>query len=177
MEELNAGLELDNTEMQDDLLQKERELAAAKNEIEQLEGIVIDQDGITTRYRERQQELQKQINALGEQLAETVNDDNKDQVSLLLERQQVLIARLRDAEKKSLQITKSQITMQQERLGIEVVQNMLPESLMNEALLPCLKKIQGLNFVKHKATMLLREVCETQVDNAAEVYSDLDQLK
>lgn len=177
MEELNAGLELDNTEMQDDLGAKERELAAAKNEIEQLEGIVIDQDGITTRYRERQQELQKQINALGEQLAETVNDDNKDQVSLLLERQQVLIARLRDAEKKSLQITKSQITMQQERLGIEVVQNMLPESLMNEALLPCLKKIQGLNFVKHKATMLLREVCETQVDNAAQVYSDLDQLK
>ena len=89
----------------------------------------------------------------------------------------MLIARLRDAEKKSLQITKSQITMQQERLGIEVVQNMLPESLMNEALLPCLKKIQGLNFVKHKATMLLREVCETQVDNAAQVYSDLDQLK
>ena len=47
--------------------------------------------------------------------------------------------------------------MQQERLGIEVVQNMLPESLMNEALLPCLKKIQGLNFVKHKATAKIRK--------------------
>ena len=34
MEELNAGLELDNEEMQDDLGAKERELAAAKNEIE-----------------------------------------------------------------------------------------------------------------------------------------------
>lgn len=78
---------------------------------------------------------------LSEQLAETVNSDNKDQVSLLLEKQQQLIARLRDAEKKSLQITKSQITMQQERMGIEVVQNMLPDSLMDEALLPCLKKI------------------------------------
>lgn len=61
-------------------------------------------------------------------------------------------------------------------MNIEVVQNMLPESLMNEALLPCLKKIQGLNFLKHKATMLLREICETQVDNAANVYADLDQL-
>ena len=42
MEELNAGLELDNTEMQDDLASKDRELRDAKNEIEQLEGIVID---------------------------------------------------------------------------------------------------------------------------------------
>lgn len=58
---------------------------------------------------------------LSEQLSETINSDNKDQVSLLLEKQQQLIARLRDAEKKSLQITKSQITMQQERMGIEVV--------------------------------------------------------
>ena len=177
MEELNAGLELDNTEMQDDLASKERELREAKNEIEQLEGIVIDQDGINTKYKERQQEFQKQIKTLSEQLAETVNADNKDQVSVLLEKQQQLIARLRDAEKKSLQITKSQITMQQERMNIEVVQNMLPESLMNEALLPCLKKIQGLNFLKHKATMLLREICETQVDNAANVYTDMDQLK
>ena len=110
---------------------------------------------------------------LSEQLSETINSDNKDQVSLLLEKQQQLIARLRDAEKKSLQITKSQITMQQERMGIEVVQNMLPDSLMNEALLPCLKKIQGLNFVKHKSMMLLREICETQVDNASQIYQDL----
>ena len=66
--------------------------------------------------------------------------------------------------------------MQQERMHIEVVQNMLPESLMNEALLPCLKKIQALNFVKHKAAMLMREICETQVDNAAQLYDDLEQL-
>lgn len=98
---------------------------------------------------------------LSEQLAETAQADSKDQIAILLEKQTTLIARLRDAEKKSLQITKSQITMQQERMGIEVVQNMLPASLMTEAMLPNLKKIQSLNFVKHKAMMLLREVCET----------------
>lgn len=42
MEELNQGLELDNEEMQDELAAKERELGAAKTEIDQLEGIVID---------------------------------------------------------------------------------------------------------------------------------------
>lgn len=59
LDELNQGLELDNTEMQEDLAEKERELTAAKNEIDQLEGIVIDQDGITTKYKDRQQEFQK----------------------------------------------------------------------------------------------------------------------
>ena len=111
---------------------------------------------------------------MSEQLAETANSDKKDQISVLLEKQQTLIARLRDAEKKSLQITKSQITMQQDRFSIDVVQNMLPESLMTEAMLPNLKKIQSLNFVKHKAMMLLRELCETQIDNAPNVYSDLE---
>ena len=31
--------------------------------------------------------------------------------------------------------------MQQEKMGVEIVQNMLPESLMDEAMLPQLKKI------------------------------------
>ena len=67
--------------------------------------------------------------------------------------------------------------MQQDRFSIEVVQNMLPESLMTEAMLPNLKKIQSLNFVKHKAMMLMREICETQIDNAVNVYSDPQQLR
>ena len=73
--------------MQEDLAAKDRELKEAKNEIEQLEGIVIDQDGINTKYGERQQEFQKQIKVLSEQLAETVSNDNKDQVSILLDKQ------------------------------------------------------------------------------------------
>ena len=61
-------------------------------------------------------------------------------------------------------------------MGVEIVQNMLPESLMNEAMLPQLKKIQNLNFVRHKSLMLLREICESQVESAQGVYDDKDQL-
>ena len=46
MEELNAGLELDNTEMQEEVTERERELAANKQEIEQLSDILIEQDDI-----------------------------------------------------------------------------------------------------------------------------------
>lgn len=66
--------------------------------------------------------------------------------------------------------------MQQEKMGVEIVQNMLPESLMNEAMLPQLKKIQNLNFVRHKSMMLLREICESQVESASGVYDDKEQL-
>ena len=141
MEELNQALELDNSEMQEEITEKDKEITAAKNEIEQLTGIIIDLDDTTAKYKDRQQELHNQIKVMSEQLAETANSDKKDQISVLLEKQQTLIARLRDAEKKSLQITKSQITMQQDRFSIDVVQNMLPESLMTEAMLPNLKKI------------------------------------
>ena len=66
--------------------------------------------------------------------------------------------------------------MQQEKMGVEIVQNMLPESLMDEAMLPQLKKIQNLNFVRHKSVMLLREICESQVESASGVYEDKEQL-
>ena len=61
-------------------------------------------------------------------------------------------------------------------MGVEIVQNMLPESLMEEAMLPQLKKVQKLNFVRHKATMLFREICESQVDSAQGIYDDKENL-
>lgn len=48
---------------------------------------MIDQDGLGQKYQAKQQELLKQINVLSEQLAETANDGNKDQVSILIEKQ------------------------------------------------------------------------------------------
>jgi hypothetical protein len=58
----------------------------------------------------------------------------------------------------------------------DVVQQMLPESLAEEALLPSLEKIQILNIAKHKATLLIRQICENCVENAKNVYEDPDQL-
>ena len=66
--------------------------------------------------------------------------------------------------------------MQQEKMGVEIVQNMLPESLMDEDMLPQLKKVQNLNFVRHKATMLFREICESQVESAHGIYDDKENL-
>ena len=52
---------------------------------------------------------------------------------------------------------------------------MLPESLAEEALLPSLEKISMLNVTKHKATLLIRQICENVLENAKNVYEDAEQ--
>lgn len=92
----------------------------------------------------------------------------------MLEKQQALISKLRDAAKKSLEITKERITTNQLKMQADIVQQMLPESLAEEALLPSLEKIQILNVTKHKAMLLIRQVCENFLENAKNVYEDPD---
>lgn len=85
------------------------------------------------------------MTVLTEQLQITVQSTSsgsaKDQVAILLEKQQNLITKLRDASKKSLEVTKQQITTNQIKMRADIVQQMLPESLAEEALLPSLEKI------------------------------------
>lgn len=94
---------------------------------------------------------------------------------MLLEKQQVLISKLRDTAKKSLDVSKERIASNQLRMRADVVQQMLPESLAEEALLPSLEKISNLNITKHKATLLVRQICENVLDNAKNVYEDEEQ--
>jgi len=113
---------------------------------------------------------------LTEQLQATVNStDDKDQISVLLEKQQHLISKLRDAEKNALGITRERIQVHQGRMRAELIQSMLPESLTGEALLPALDKIQMLNSTKHKAMFLCRQICENFLENAERVHDEPDQ--
>jgi len=121
------------------------------------------------------------MTVLNEQLQLTMDahatGSAKDQVSLLLEKQQVLIQRLRDISKKSLEVTKERILSGQVKMKANIVEQMLPEALSEEALLPSLDKIQSLNVTKHKATLLIRQICEHFLENAKNVYEDKDQLE
>lgn len=120
------------------------------------------------------------MTVLNEQLQLTMDahasGSAKDQVSHLLEKQQVLIQRLRDISKKSLEVTKEKILTGQIKMKTHIVESMLPEALSEEALLPSLEKIQSLNITKHKATLLIRQICEHFLDNARNLYEDDDQL-
>lgn len=68
LEELVENLETYNKELQGDIAEKDKEIAGLVTEKEQLEDIVVDQDGITQKYKERQTQLTKQISVLNEQL-------------------------------------------------------------------------------------------------------------
>lgn len=53
LEELVENLETYNKELQDEIAEKEKDIYGLNQEKEQLETIVIDQDGITSKYKER----------------------------------------------------------------------------------------------------------------------------
>lgn len=59
----------------------------------------------------------------------------------------------------------------------EIIESMLPDSLSNQALIGSLDKILTLNQVRHKSMMLIREICETQADNASNLFEEDDQAE
>ena len=54
----------------------------------------------------------------------------------------------------------------------DVVEHLLPPTIAEQALVSSLDKVQGLNALRHKAMVLLREICETQCDNAGSLYDE-----
>ena len=102
MEDLTAQMEVYNKELTTEITDKDSKITEFKVEIEQLEIIVVEQEELADKYRERLSELQKQIRVLTEKLKEYTQDGSKDQVSMLVEKQQVLIRQLREAESKEL---------------------------------------------------------------------------
>ena len=86
MEDLNDGMETYNKELTSDIQDKDNKITEFKAEIEQLEIIVVEQEELADKYKERLTELNKQNAALSGQLQEHSQDGSKDQVSLLIEK-------------------------------------------------------------------------------------------
>lgn len=86
MEDLNDGMETYNKELTSDIQDKDNKITEFKAEIEQLEIIVVEQEELADKYKERLTELNKQNAALSGQLQEYSQDGSKDQVSLLIEK-------------------------------------------------------------------------------------------
>jgi len=68
LEELNVNLEQYNGELNVDIETKDKEVTDLKDEVDQLEQIVLDQDSAEDKYKDRTTELGNQIKVLTEQL-------------------------------------------------------------------------------------------------------------
>jgi len=75
-------------------------------------------------------------------LKEYTQDGSKDQVSMLVEKQQVLIRQLREAESKELVVQRNFIELWQGRTYTDLVVQILPQGLQKEAQLPAYNKVQ-----------------------------------
>ena len=121
MEELNNQLEQYNKELQQEADEKDLRIQEFKAEVDQLEMIVIEQDTLAEKYKDKQADLTQQVRLLNEQLQEYTQDGSKDQVRLLLDRQTQLIRQLREAEAKHLTVQRNQIEMWQGKASADLV--------------------------------------------------------
>lgn len=133
MEELNNQLEQYNKELQQEVDEKDLRIQEFKAEVDQLEMIVIEQDTLAEKYKDKQADLTQQVRLLNEQLQEYTQDGSKDQVRLLLDKQTQLIRQLRESEAKHLTVQRNQIEMWQGKAAADLVQRVLPEGLQKEA--------------------------------------------
>ncbi len=120
-----------------------------------------DIENENNRYKERMQDMNQQIALLKEQLSEAyATGDMKSTISTLLEKQNVLVAKLREAGKKEMSTKTAVIQNGQVKMRMNLIEQMLPARLVQETQLACFTKIQTMNHAKHKAMLLFREICE-----------------
>lgn len=132
----------------------------------QLEEMVLEQDQKATKYKERCNELQQKATMLQDELSSAYSaGDQKVKISTLIEKQNMLITKLREAGKKDMEIMVQKIEFWQEKLKMKVIEGFIPKRLVEETRLDSLEKIQMLNKTKNKALLLTREICEKQVGN------------
>jgi len=96
-------------------------------------------------------------------------------ISSLIERQNLLIQKLRESSKKENEMMISRIHFWQEKMKMKVIEGFIPTRLQEHTHLDSLEKVQLLNITKQKALLLMREICEKQLANVGHLQEDQDQ--
>lgn len=85
------------------------------------------------------------------------------------------MSKLRESNKKDMDLTLQKIDFWQDKMKMKVLEQFIPLRLKQEADLESLDKIQLLNKAKHKAMLLLREICEKQLNPSHPNIEDSEQ--
>ncbi len=76
---------------------------------------------------------------------------------------------MREAGKKETEMMCAKIHFWQEKMKIRVIEGMIPTRMNELTHFESLEKVQLLNITKHKALLLMRELCEKQMASVANV--------
>lgn len=98
--------------------------------------------------------------------------DGKGKITQLLERQNVLLQRVREAGKKESDMVIVKIKMTMDRLRQSAVEAIVPARLTQEVQLEALERIQMLGVTKGQALVLVRELCERQFWNISALQEE-----
>ncbi|CDW91225.1 UNKNOWN [Stylonychia lemnae] len=172
-EELNENQENYVKELNQDIAGKDAEIFNLEQNVTQLEEMVLEQDQKIQKYKDKCNELTQKSKMLQEELQSAYSaGDQKVKISTLIEKQNQLITKLRDAGKKDMETMVQKIEFWQEKLKMRVIEGFVPKRLVEESRLDSLEKIQMLNKTKNKALLLTREICEKQILQSEQNFDD-----
>lgn len=175
-EELNENQEQYIKELNEDIANKDAEISIIQLEKEQIEELVIDENQQNSRYKLKLAEINQKCIMLQDELTSAyVAGDQKVKVSNLIDKQNALTQKLREAGKKESHMMIGKIHFWQEKLKMRVLEGFIPARLNEQTHLESLEKVQLLNITKQKALLLIREVCERQLQNVSALHEDTDQ--
>eukprot|EP00347_Sterkiella_histriomuscorum_P006662 403351912 len=177
-EELNESQDQYVKELNEEIANKDAQIFNFEQNVTQLEEMVLEQDQKIQKYKEKCNELNQKSTMLQDELSSAYSaGDQKVKISTLIEKQNQLITKLREAGKKDLDIMVQKIEFWQEKLKMKVIEGFIPKRLSEETRLDSLEKIQLLNKTKNKALLLTREICEKQIQQSDSLFEDKMQLK
>lgn len=128
------------------------------------------------KYKERCADLKSKAKLLEDELQNAYSTgDQKVKISALLEKQNQLITKLRENSKKDLELNVFKIDYWQEKFKTKVVEGFIPPRLVEDTRQDSIEKIQLLNKCRHKASLLLREICEKQLPQLEQTHEDGEQ--
>ena len=131
--------------------------------------MVLEVDQQNTRFKEKLTEMAQKSRMLQEELQSAYAvGDQKVKISTLIDKQNSLIQKLREAGKRDSDMIIGKIHFWQEKLKMQVIEGFIPSRLHDQTHLDSLEKVQQMNITKNKALLLLREICEKQMLNTAD---------
>ena len=149
--------------MNEDMANKDARISEVEVEKIKLEEMILEENQMNLKYKERLADFQQQYKVIQEQLQAAYSvGDQKFKISSLLEKQNNLLQKVREAGKRESQLVMGKLQFWQEKLRQTVVEAIIPPRLTEQVQLESLERVQLLGLTKGQALVLVRELCEAQ---------------
>jgi len=167
-EEINAGQEGYEREMQDELAKKDVKIQELENDVQILEEALLEQDDKESKHKERITDISKENELLKDQLSSAYDEKTKNKISDMIDKQKKLTIQLRESTRKEISGSLAEINVGISNTLADLYQSFIPEKLLRQGYISNFNKIRLVIYVKNKAHLTYNELCKKKFIEGAD---------